>query len=122
MDQQIAKALRLGLDQRRNVAAAGEQNMRARLYQIHDRETDKQRDRGDYFKIQQRFRAHPPNFFQITATGDADDERRKNQRRNDRLDEVKKNVAQEIDVVAPLGTDIAEHSADHQPDQNLGGQ
>ena len=85
-------------------------------------ETDEQRDRGDDFKVEQRLRAHPPDLFQIAAAGNADDERRKNQRRNDRLDEVKKNVAQEIDVVAPLGTEIAEHSADHQPDQNLGGQ
>ena len=101
MDEQIAKALRLRLDQRSNVAAAGEQQIRARLNQIYDRETDEQRDRGDYFKVQQRFGAHPPNFFQITATGNADHERRKNQRRNDRLDEVKKNVAQKIERCCP---------------------
>src|SRR5438045_2638421 len=122
MDQQIAKALRLCLDQRSNVAAACEQNIRSRLYQIHDRESDKQRDRGDDLEIQQRFRAHAPDFLQITATGNADDERRKNQRRNDRLDQVKKNVAQEIDIVAPLRTDVTEHPTEHEADENLRSQ
>src|SRR5256885_17245380 len=92
MDQQIAKALRLRLDQGSDVAAAAKENTRARLREIHDCESNKESDSGDDLKIQQRFRAHAPDFFQITAAGDADHEGRKNQRRNNRLDEVKKKI------------------------------
>ena len=122
MDQQIAKALRLRLNQRSNVAAAREKNARAGLCQIYDCESNEQRERRNDFKVQQCFRAHTADLFQITTAGDADDEGGKNQGGYDRLDKVKKNVAQEIDIVAPLGTDITEHSADHQADENLRGQ
>ena len=54
------------------------------------------------FKINERLHAHASDFFQIAAAGDANHERGKNQRTDDRLDQVKKNVAQEKNFVAPL--------------------
>src|SRR5204863_2902897 len=126
MDQKITKALRLSLDERSDIAAAGQSDPLTRLREIYNRQAEKQGNRSHNFKIEKCFGAHSSDFFQVAATGNADHERRKNQRCNNRLDEVEEDVAEEVDIVAPFippsPPQVSNQSAKHQANQNLRGQ
>src|SRR5262249_3534346 len=108
--------------QRSDVAAANQRDSRAGFRQIYYRQANEQRNRGDDFKVQDRLCPHAADLLQIAATGDSDDQRRKNQWRNDRFDEIEKNVAKEKNIVAPFRTDVAERATQNEADQNLRGQ
>ena len=60
-----------------------------------------------------------PTFRQRAAAGDPDDDGRENQRRDDRFDQVKEDVAQKINRVPPIRPEPADHAADDQADHDL---
>src|SRR6185437_10514741 len=109
----------LRLHQRSDVAAAHQCHAGAGLCEVHYCQPNEQRNRSDEFEVKQRLRAHAPHFFKIAAAGNSDDQRRENQWRDDRLDQVEKNVSEEVDVIAPLRTDVTEQSAQHQAKKDL---
>src|SRR5207253_8915019 len=73
-------------------------------------------------EIQQRLCAHAPDLLQVAAAGNPDHQRRKDQGRDDRLDQIKEDVAEEINVISPLRAEVSNHAADNQTNQNLSGQ
>ena len=83
VNEEIAKALRLRLHERRDVAAPNQRHASAGLRKVHNRQTDKERNRRDDLKIEQSLHAHASDFFQIAPAGDAHYQRRENERRND---------------------------------------
>ena len=69
-------------------------NSRAGLDDFNDYQTDQQRERRHYFKINQSLDADAPQFFQIADSGNSADNRQKNNRRDDHLDEFDKRIAE----------------------------
>ena len=88
VDQQVAKALGLGLDELRDIAATREQHTGSGLGEIDNRQAQEERNRGDDLKIKQSLAAHSADLLQVAATGDADDQGREDERRDDRLDQI----------------------------------
>src|SRR5207253_4624524 len=82
--------------------------------------------RRDDLKIKQSLAAHSSDLLQIAATGDADHQGREDERRDNRLDQIEEDVAEKIDVVAPVITppaaEVSNQTTEYQPDQNLRGQ
>src|SRR5207237_6030787 len=60
-----------------------------------------------------------PTLADVAGTGDADDERGEDQRRNDGLDEVQEEDGERPDGDAPLRRDSAEDHAEDQADEDL---
>ena len=75
--------------------------------EIDDRQSNEKRRGGDDLEINQRFDSHASDFSKRAGAGDSDDNGRENQRRDDRLDQVDENVAQEINLVSPIGSQPA---------------
>src|SRR6266404_4288989 len=82
--------------------------------EIYNPQADEKRDRSNDLKIEQRLQAHAPDFFQIPTAGYSHDQRREDQRRNDRFNQVEKNVAKKIDAIAPVGADVSQQAAREQ--------
>src|SRR5205814_10082512 len=100
----------------------GKSDAAAGLGEVNDGEPDEERGGRDDFEVDERFRAHAPDFFQRAAAGDPDDDGGENQRRDDGLDEVEEDVAQEVNGVPPIGPEIADRAADDEADEDLGGE
>ena len=91
--------------------ARGQSYARARLHEIDHSQPDDQRCGRDNFKIDQRFDAHATDLAQCTGAGDTDNDRGEDEGRDDRLDQVDKDVAQKINRVPPIGPHPANHDA-----------
>src|SRR5260370_16382312 len=116
-DQRFGMAL---LDRLDDVDVAGRESYASSgLSEIHNRKSDEQRRGGDDLEINQRFDSHPSDLFQCAGTGDADHDGGDNQRRDDRLDQLDENVAQEITFVAPIGLQPSDQCADDQANHDL---
>ena len=73
--------------------ARGQSYARARLHEIDHGQSDDQRCGRDNFRIDQRSDAHATDLAQCTSAGDPDNDRGEDEGRDDRLDQVDKNVA-----------------------------
>ena len=100
----------------------GESDADAGPGEIDDGEADEQRGGGDDLEVDESFCAHPSDFFQRRRAGDPDHDGGEDQGRDDRLDEIKEDVAQEIHGVPPVGPEVAENATDDETDENLGGE
>src|ERR1700674_5053711 len=103
-------------------AAGGERHADSRLGEIYHGQADEERGRGDDLEIDESFRAHASYFFQRAAAGNPDDDGGEDERRDDRFDEVKEDVAQEVNGVPPVGPEIADDAADNEANEDLGGE
>ena len=92
----------------------------SRLGEIDHRQPDDERGRGRDLEIDDRFQTHSPDLFQAAGAGDPDDDGRENQRRDDRLDQVEKNVAQKINRVPPIRSQPANKRANDETDEESG--
>ena len=61
-----------------------------------------------------------PTFFKSPPPAMPDYERGKNQRTDDRFDQVQENVAEKENSIAPVGLEPAEQRANDQPNHDLG--
>ena len=57
--------------------------------------------------------------LQVAGAGDADDQRREQQRRDDHLDHAQEGVGERPDGDAELGPELADDDAEQQPDEDL---
>jgi hypothetical protein len=120
LDQRLRMRLRDGLD---DVGVrGGEGNADAGPGEVDDGQPDEERRGGDDLEVDERFRAHASDLFQRAAAGDPDDDGGENQRRDDGLDEVQEDVAQEVNGVPPIGPEVANGAADDEADEDLGGK
>ena len=69
----------------------------ARLEDVHERQAEEQRDRRRHLEIDDRLQPDAAHRLQIAGAGDADDERREQQRRDDHLDHAQERVGERLD-------------------------
>src|SRR4051794_37914236 len=62
-------------------------------------ETDGERERGDSLEIDEGLPPHASDLLQVSMAGNAADQRRKEQRRDDDADELKKNLREDFGAV-----------------------
>ena len=67
---------------------------RARLENIHDHKADDQSERRDDFKINQRFAADAPQFFEIAHRGNAVDDGAEDNRADQHFHQIDEGVAE----------------------------
>ena len=74
---------------------------RARPHQVHRRQAQEQRERGDDFEVDDGLQADAAHALEIAAAGDAVDQRAEDQRRDDGADQPQKDGADWARVAAP---------------------
>ena len=75
----------------------------ARLEHVDDAKPEKQRDRGRDLEIDDGLEADAAHRLQVAGARDADDQRRKQQRRDDHLDHPQERVGDRLDLLAEAG-------------------
>ena len=89
-------------------------------------EADDERERRDDLEVDDRAQAHPADHLEVAGAGDAGDQRREDQRRDDHLDQAEEQLAERPEVDRPFGVervhDRADDDAEHQTDEDLLGQ
>ena len=87
------------------------------MRQIGCGDSQKKRDGGDRFKINQALQADSSDFFQVAVGGDAGDESSENQGSDDHFDQAKENVAEYAQVYRKLGAIDSQFKArEHRED------
>ena len=98
----------------------------ARLHDVDRREPDAERDGGDDLEIDDRAQPHAADDLDVAGAGDAGDQRREDQRRDDHLDHPQEQLAEGAEVRRPLGMgradDPSRRDADRKTDENLLGE
>ena len=97
----------------------GQSHSSARLCEIDYCQSDDEGCRGYDLEIDQRLYSHPPHFPERTGASDSDDNRQEYQRRDNRFDQVDKDVTQKIDGVSPIGPQPSDQAAHDQSDHDL---
>ena len=119
-EQCLGMSLRDGVDD--FVRPGHQRYANARLGEIDHRQSDDESGRGNDFEVDERLQTHSSDLFQAARAGDTDDDGRENERRDDRLDQVEENVAQEVDSVSPIGAPPADKRSDDETEKNLRGE
>ena len=90
------------------------------LEDVDQREPEEERNgRGD-LEVDDRLQADAPHRLQVAGAGDADHQRREQQRRDDHLDHPEKGVGQRLDGDTKAGPEMADEDAEHEADEDLG--
>ena len=84
-------------------------------HQIHRGQSQKQRERGDDFEIEDRLGADAAHVLRAAAAGDACDQGGENQRRDDRADEAKKDRAERAELLRELGREMPSNTPAAMP-------
>ena len=84
-------------------APSGMRQAGARLEDVHEREAEKQRDRRRDLEVDDRLQPDPAHRLQVAGAGDADHERREQQRRDDHLDHPQEGVGERLDLLGEPG-------------------
>ena len=84
--------------------------------------SDEQRQRRYDLEIDDRLDAHPPHLSEVSVPRDADDERRKQQRRHDRSNQTDEDRAEDAELSRCVGKEVAEGAADNDGDEDPGGE
>src|SRR5690348_51575 len=97
-------------------------NACAGLAEIDGDDADNQRYGGDDFEKDERFDGHASDFFQFGVSGDADNERAKEQRSDDDFDETEKNCAEDLKTLRGGRSVMAELEAREESDDDPQGE
>ena len=121
----VPAALRLRHRHRR-VDAEVEREVVARAERIDDDEADDQRQRRDRLEVEQRLAAHAPDGLEVPGLGDADDDRREEERDDEPLDEPYERLREERhrvvrERVRVLRENAAEDDAEREAGEDEGG-
>ena len=82
------------------------------------RPADEERQRGDDLEVDERLHAHPPDLAEVGVAGDADDQRREEQRRDDGADQPQEDLAEEPERDGQVREEVADLGADDDGDEN----
>ena len=95
----------------------------AGLRDVHRDEADHQRERRDDLEVDDRAQPHAADDLEVPGAGDAGDQRREDQRRDDHLDQPQEELAERPEVDGAFGMgridDGAGDDAEHEADENL---
>src|SRR5581483_388872 len=89
---------------------------------VHQQEAEEQRDGRGELEVDDRLQSDPAHRLEIAGAGDADDERREDQRRDDHLDHAQEGVGERLDADAERRPQIADRDPEHEPGNDLGRQ
>ena len=108
-------------DVTRHVAVrdARDVDSRARLHDVHHRETDRERYERDQLEVDERLAADTPELFQVVHVRDAERDREEDDRRDDHLHEVYEGVADRFHRLPQVGEEQPEHRAKRDCRENL---
>ena len=115
--QEDVPGVLLVLRHRRSGAGVGadrHREPRAGLEDVDEREPEEQRDRRRDLEVDDRLQADAPHRLQVAGAGDADDQRREEQRRDDHLDHPQEGVGQRLDGDAEAGPEVADEDAEQR--------
>jgi hypothetical protein len=132
--QQDVPGVLLALHHRRGrlgIRHQGHFHAGARLEDVDESQAKKEGDRRGHFEVDDRLEPNPAHRLHVARAGDADDERRKQQRRDDHLDHAQEDVGERFDLFGEAGDvhaidvrrgpEVADEDAEHEPDENLRG-
>ncbi len=124
VDDSFEERLRMGVrDGVDDVVRPGHQfHAHAGLGEVDHGQTDEKCGRGCDLEVDDRLQPHSTDFFQVPRARDPRDNGRENQWGDDCLDQVEEDIAEEIDLVSPIGPEPADETADDETDQDLDGQ
>ena len=93
------------------------------LHDVDRDQADDQRDRRDDLEVDDRAQAHPADDLDVARAGDAGDQRREDQRRDDHLDHPQEQLAERTEVDGRggvvLADDPADDDAEREADEDL---
>jgi hypothetical protein len=116
VEQDLIPRLRVRRELRR-APGRWEHESHAWLQDVHGREPDEQGDRGDGLEVDDRPQTHASNRLDVARSGDARDERRKDERRDDHLDQPKEELAERVEEGCPGRMVPADERADGNADR-----
>ena len=97
-----------------------------RPHHVHRDQADHERERRDDLEVDDGAQAHAADDLHVAGAGDAGDQRREDQRRDDHLDQAQEELAEGPEVGGRRGVvladDPADDDADRQADENLLGE
>ncbi len=105
--------------QRRGVGRHGQRDTGARLHDVHQHEADDERDRRRQLEPDDRLEPDAAHGPQIAGAGDADNQCREQQRRDDHLDHAQEEIGERLDRDAERRVQPADENADGQADEDL---
>ena len=103
----------------RRRVSEGHRQAGARLEQVRQSQADREGHRRGHLEIDDRLEADSPERLQIAGAGDAGDERRKKQRRDDHLDHPQERIGERLDRDSCARPDSPEDGARDEPDEDL---
>src|SRR5438876_4183547 len=89
----------------------------SRLADVDCAQADKKSDRSHYLKIDESLEPHPTHLLEVCVARYADYKSAEEQRRYDRFDEAKKDLAQEAQIDGKPGPIIADLGSNYHADQ-----
>ena len=124
VEQEVHRALHLPglrvLRDRLGIEAGGiDVHPGAGLDDVHDHQTDDERERAHDLEVEQRVAAGLADRLHVLHAGDADDDRAEDDRRDDHLDELDEPVAEGLHRGAGLREEVPEQDADDDSDDHL---
>ena len=124
MEEDLIPGLRLGGDLAR--LPHRQVDADARSHDVHRRQPDAERDGSDDLEIDDRAHPHAADHLDVAGAGDAGDQRREDQRRDDHLDHPQEQLAEGAEVHSPLGMggadDPSRRDAECKTDEDLLGE
>ncbi len=109
-------------DRRRRVAARLQRQHRARLDDVDHQQADGKGDGRRQLEPHDRLEPDPADCAELAGARNAHDQRRKDERRQDHLDQAQEDVGQWTDGDAGVRPHGAEDDAKGEPDEDLCGQ
>jgi len=88
--------------------------------QVDRREADEQRERRNDLEVDERLHTHAADLLEVGVPGDADHERREQERRDDRLDHAQEHQRQHAQVDRHRRQVVADLRADDHADEDPG--
>ena len=97
-------------------------NTHSRFSEVDHGQPDKKRRGRNDLEIDQGFDPHPSDLAQFPAAGDPNHQSGKDERTDDRFDQIQKDIAQKIDCVPPLRFEPAKEDTGNQRHHDLRGE
>ena len=98
---------------------SGQRHTHSGLDDVHRQQSDEQRERRDNFEVDQRLQGQPTDAFHVVAmSGDADNQRPEDERRDDRFDHAQEHRRDRAQRHRKGWKQGAQRDAEHHGDED----
>ena len=89
---------------------------------VGEQEANDQRDCGHHLEIDQRLDADPPNFLEVTGTGDAMHDHAEHDRCDDHRNQLQEGIAENLQADGKIGNRHSKHNSQEKRGKDLNKQ